>query len=281
MNILILGRGKGSWEMRGQQLGAAMKARVTSSPSDADWHWAERVVFVKRADPVWMARAKALGLPVVWDALDFWAQPTENSLSEATARDRLRLNQDRIQPVLTIGATQAMAEAARGFYLPHHGRRGVQPTLTREHVKVVGYDGNGMYLERWGLALQQACRKRGWVFVINPIDLSQVDILVALRGGQWDGWICREWKSGVKLVNAILAGRPIITQATAAQRELRPAGSVVADLADLPDALDRWASLGAREAVIIESLHRTSELSLSSIADRYQRVLMQAEAVTC
>ena len=32
MKILICGAGKGSWTMRGQQLGAAIGARVTSAP---------------------------------------------------------------------------------------------------------------------------------------------------------------------------------------------------------------------------------------------------------
>lgn len=273
MNVLIVGHGKGSWEMRGVQLGAALGARATTAPTAADWDWAECVVLVKRAPPHWATHAHARGLPVVWDAIDFWRQPSENPLTELEARILLRDTQDVIRPTLTIGATGAMADAAGGAYLPHHGHAGLAPTDAREVCRVVGYEGNPAYLDTWAPALRSACLERGWAFVVNPSDLSRCDILVALRGGVWDGWMCREWKSGVKVVNAILAGRPLIYQPTAATRELAPLGTAIATTRHLSAVLALWAPHDRRQEVVDVSRGRAAALSVQAVATDYARLL--------
>lgn len=272
MNILMLGRGKGSWQIRGQQLGAAIGARVTSAPSEADWHWAETVILVKRADPTWIQRAHALKLRVVWDAVDFWPQPLENRATETRARQLLRRQLDVIRPDLWIAATESMAREG-GIYLPHHSRPGLVPTQPRETMQVVGYDGNPLYLDAWGAAIKAVCKAHGWQFIVNPQDLSTVDLLVAFRGGPWDGWICREWKSGVKLVNAIAAGRPIITQDSAAWRELQPAGSIIETTATLGPAIDAWAEHRSRSIAFAGSRIWAPQLRREAVADSYLQIL--------
>jgi len=106
---------------------------------------------------------------------------------------------------------------------------------------------------------------------VNPPDLSKVDILVALRDGPWDGWICREWKSGVKLVNALAAGRPVLTQASAAWGEVQPVGSVLASPRDLDVALDLWADREARRETA--RMSQTAAYTLSTVADSYRTML--------
>jgi hypothetical protein len=125
MNVLIVGGGQGSWQIRGVQLGAAIGARTTSKPSDAAIQWADVVVCVKRALFEWAAKIHQFKKPIVWDALDFWDQPAQNSLSETEARALLREKIDRYEPLLVIGATESMAAACRGVYLPHHARPGM------------------------------------------------------------------------------------------------------------------------------------------------------------
>lgn len=266
--------------MRGLQLGAALGARVTSAPTDTDWHWAERVVLVKHAWQRWAARARALRIPIVWDALDFWKQPDENSLTSTTAVDRLHRLIDAMQPTLMIGATEAMAAVAGGICLPHHGRIGLEPTPAREQIRVIGYDGNPIYLAQWAPALASICAARGWTFAINPPNLADVDVLVALRGGMWDGWMCREWKSGVKLVNAICAGRPILTQDTAAWREIHPAGTVIQTVSELPAAIEEWTPFDRRQTVVTHSrLHtRAPYFTVEAMAARYQDILARVSA---
>jgi hypothetical protein len=279
VNLLIVGKGQGSWTMRGLQLGAALGARVTSTPTVADWHWAESIVLVKRAGWTYAPIARSCGVPVAWDALDFWRQPAENMVDESTALRLLRHALQTIQPTQCLGATAAMADAASGVYVPHHGRAGLIPTPARDVCRVVGYDGNAAYLDAWRPALEAACRARGWTFVINPPDLSAVDLLVALRGGPWDGWICRAWKSGVKLVNAICAGRPIITQASAAWHELAPAGSLVSSVADLDRALEAWTEADVRRQVADEAMARAPLYTVQAVAGAYRAAISTGTGV--
>ncbi len=267
MNILMVGNGKGSWQMRGQQLGAALGARVTMTPTDDDWRWADVAVLIKRHAVAFAQMAHAFGVPIVWDALDFWSQPRDNGVTKEHAHGLLRGMLAVIKPALTIGATQAMADACGGVYLPHHSWAGLVPTPPHETVQTVAYQGNAVYLGRWKDALERECARRGWAFVVNPDDLSKADILVALRDGPWDGWICREWKSGVKLVNAIAAGRPVLTQASAAASELQPPGSILMSVGDIGTAFDAWTGYAPRAAVAEMCEYLALAYRLDVIAD--------------
>ncbi|HEX7770339.1 MAG TPA: hypothetical protein VF422_09980 [Dokdonella sp.] len=280
---MICGAGKGSWEMRGIQLGAAMGARVTSSPTDEDFRWCDLVILVKKHAPTFAPRAHKHGKPIVWDALDFWSQPAHNSYNEAAAKNALQAQIRFIKPALTIGATQAMTSAIESFgykgaYLPHHSWAGLAPTPPREHVSVVAYEGNPAYLGRWHGWISEACRKRGWEFAVNPPDLSKADILVAFRDGPWDGWICREWKSGVKVVNAIAAGRPLISQGSAAVRELQPVGAVIDMPTVLDDELDYFASPSNRILPAQCGRDQAPLYTLEAVAARYIDILSTVEA---
>jgi hypothetical protein len=281
VNILVLGHSAkpGSWDIRGKQLGAALGARVTSTPSPDDWRWADLCIVVKRSEPRFGPDARAAGVPIVWDALDCWRQPAENGLDEVAARQTLAAHLRVIRPALTIGATQAQADAACGVYLPHHSRPGLEPAPARERVEVVAYEGNAAYLGRWLETVSLACAKRGWRFVVNPPDLREADILVALRDGPWDGWMCREWKSGVKLVNAIAAGRPVITQHSAAVREIQPPGSVIETAADLEQALDSWAPLDWRAQAVADGRDLAPRYRLDRIAEDYRRIVAQVGSI--
>jgi hypothetical protein len=278
MNVLIVGvpNAKGSWIMRGQQLGSAMGARVTTQPVDADWQWADVIVLVKRAYLAWATQAQVTGCPIIWDALDCWRQPAENHVTPDGALAIIRRMQAAIRPTLTIAATQAMADAIGGVYLPHHSWQGLTPSAPRSAVKVVAYEGNEAYLGDWRHRLLKACEARGWSFVINPPDLRQTDILVAVRDGQYDGWICREWKSGVKLVNAMAAGRPVLSQPSAAFRELQPVGVTTDAVQGWVSALDELSDPSVRE----RALHQphTQDFVLEHVAAYYQTLLQSVRA---
>lgn len=276
----MLGSGKGSWEMRGLQLGAAIGARVTSLLSPADLAWADVIVLVKRALVSLGQQVAKSGKPIVWDALDFWQQPVQNTLKEAAAITLAQAHMRTVSPALVIGATDAMARALGGEYLPHHSWDGLVPTPPRARMKIVGYQGNPLYLGRRRQQIEQICAARGWTFVINPDDLSTMDVLVALREGPWDGWICRQWKSGVKVVNAIAAGRPLISQQTAATAELRPHGlRLETETAEeLAEALDVAGRLDMRQDAYEASKDYAPEFTLDAIADRYRGLLARIGA---
>ncbi len=280
MNLLMVGNGAGSWAIRGQQLGAALGARVTTEPSTDDWRWADLAVLVKNAGARFALAAHAAKVPIVWDALDCWSQPAENGLLPGDAVGMLKAKIAGIRPALTICATRAMADACGGTYLPHHSWAGLTPTPPRAPVATVGYQGNTGYLGRWLEWILEACRRRGWTFAVNPSDLGAMDLLVAFRDGPWDGWMCREWKSGVKAVNAIAAGRPFISQDSAAVRELLPTGSVVESAADLDVAFDLWAPRPRREMAFVAAQRAAPAFTVTAIATLYRTVL-QTVGVSC
>jgi hypothetical protein len=274
MSVLMIGCDKGSWEMRGRQLGAAIDAAFTKKPGAEHWQHKGPIVLVKRAPFTWYREARAVRSPLIWDALDFWHQPSGNAKTEQELLQSVFEIRDGLHIGTLIGATRAMATAIGGVYLPHHCRIGLRPTPSRERLRVVGYDGAPRYLGSWKDAIDRACAKLGMTFVINPEDLSTVDALVAFRGEEYDGWACRQWKSGVKYVNAIAAGRPVLTQTTAAFTEINPPGGrIVDDPLQLEEALASLAPAAVRRQVYQECRHRSREFTLETIAKQYRAIL--------
>jgi hypothetical protein len=280
VNLLMVGFNKapGSWDIRGLQLGRPLGARMTSTPDDSDWGWADVAVLIKHAGHKYAAQARAAGVPVVWDALDFWQQPRHNDMSEDVAKRLIQETIAVIQPARVVGATQAMAAAAGGDYLPHHSWRGLEPVQPQTAVTTVGYQGNAAFLGRWAGWLLRAAERRQWRVVLNPEQLWTADILVALRDGPWDGWMCREWKSGVKLVNAIAAGRPVIRQPSAASREIGAPGSIVETADDLEVAFDVWASRSARHDAFEQCRALAPAYRLPAVAEQYRAILQTVRA---
>jgi hypothetical protein len=279
MNVLILGLGKASTAIRGHQLGGMIGARSRSRLTPEDLAWADLVVLIKRGGVFWAHEVRAAKKPIVWDALDFWLQPEQNAYTKEQAAAELALQLHQIQPVLTIGATQAMGRALDGAYLPHHANPTLLAKPPREVVRIVAYEGVEKYLGRWRNALGRECQRRGWVLLVNPPNLADADLVVAFRDGAHDGWMCQNWKSGVKCVNAIAAGRPLITQPSAAFDEIDPAGCTIEDMGDLSRALDEWAPFVKREAVWKDSATR-KEFALPKIAADY-KALLERVAVRC
>ncbi len=273
MNILIAGGAKQSWEMRGKQLGAAIGAKVVGKPREQDVKWADVVVLIKGGGPLYAPLVHSLGKPLVWDALDFWVQPDHNEFDKPRSLALLAGELTVVKPTLTIGATERMAKACDGVFLPHHSWAGLVPTPPREYVKRVGYQGIPRYLGKWQDAIAGQCYKRGWEFVINPESLSECDILVAFRDGKWDGWMCRQWKSGVKAVNALAAGRPIIISESWGAIETPHEGTVVNGDDGLAEAFNDWSSYARRKRVAENAPVDSHAFTLEAVAARYRSIL--------
>lgn len=275
MNVLILGLGAESQIIRGDQLGGAIGARVRRNLDVADLAWAEVVVLLKRAGPKWADAVHAAGKPLVWDALDFWAQPNENGLERGAAIDLLREWQRTIRPAVTICATHAMASVCDGVYLPHHARPDQVVYPVRNVVRTVAYEGVPKYLGRWRNAIARECLRRGWQFLVNPPHLGCADIIVAFRDESWDGWMCRNWKSGVKYVNAMTVGRPVITQSHSAFDELDTHGMTVESPEGLSTAFEWYVEKEPREAAMVQDAP-----TLATVAQTYLTIL-ESVAVRC
>lgn len=276
MNVLIVGAdSRGSWQMRGVQLGGAIGASVTLKPTAADWSWADVVVLVKRAAMVYAKQASKLKVPVIWDALDFWKQPEDNGKPIEWHIAEANRIKEQAGVSLVIGATQAMARdlgGLDGFCLPHHARIGLKPAPIRAKAEVVAYEGKKKYLGRWFKALEHACSSLGLRFIVNPDDIRQADVLVSFRDGRWDGDVCRRWKSGIKIVNAIVAGRPIVTQPCASRDELLPSPEEpIENTWDLADSIRSSSQI--RSYCYEAGLQSGAEFALQNVAEQYRGIL--------
>ena len=277
--VLFIGGDKGSWQIRAVQMAQALGGRAVVDPERHDWEWAQVVVLVKRAIHRYGELARKSGLPIIWDVLDCWDQPEENGVLVAEYAEWVKERAARFRIDTLIGATQSMADAIGGVYIPHHARPKLKAQPVREKVEIVAYEGTKKYLGRWLPALQEACKARGWAFVVNPQSLADADIVVALRDGQWDGEICRQWKSGVKLVNAIAAERPVITQHSAAAFEINTPALPVENTADLDEALDIWTSHERRLQVAHDCAVLSRNYTLGAIAGMYRLLLSSVGTV--
>lgn len=274
--MLFVGAGKGAWHVRGIQMAEALGATATCRPTQAQLDAAQVIVLVKHAVGEWAEAAQRTKAVVVWDALDCWAQPAENRRSIASLVEHIRTVQTRFGIRTVIGATQAMASALGGIYLPHHSRPGLSLTPARDRAQVVAYEGNRKYLGAWRMVCEVACARLGLEFVVNPKSLAEADVVVALRDGPWDGDLCRQWKSGVKYVNALSVGRPVITQASSAFDEIGPYGSVIERFDQFEPALAGLLGADLRRHVVSICQPLAKSFTLPRIAQVYRQILEQA-----
>lgn len=281
MEILVTGRGTGgSWGIRGVQLGRAMGATVMPEARDLAAH--DVAVLVKRYTPDLLARLqearKREGLRIVWDIVDAWPQPRGNLWSREQCLAWLRAEVALIQPDGIVAATHEMRYDCKQFglptlTLPHHARPGLRRNPTHAEVRTVGYEGAEHYITRWRGHIEHECMRRGWRFEVQPAELADVDILVALRDDA--GYAPRRWKSGVKLANAQGSGTPIVCCREAGYLENDSGGAQWADTPEqLRVAFEVLEPLAARRNASAKLLAAAPHLP--AIAETYHQWLVSS-----
>lgn len=268
----------GSWQIRGVQIAAALGplARAVINATDADIAAADVVVLVKSFDRALVKRIKALGKPIIWDALDFWKQPDGNSFSRERAREILADRALMSDAWAVITATDAMAQDLNAAIIVktirHHARSGQPINPIRERLTAIGYEGSARYLEGgWFSAIGKEAERRGLPFVINPVKLADIDIVFAVRGGPWRGYVTDNYKSNVKLANAQTTGTPIVCLPEAGCTETASAGGeywieAPEQAADAVEALEPYPERFARSARL-----RAAVPSLEAILSDYRQ----------
>lgn len=212
--ILFTGKGgpRGSYEIRARQLAVACHGIELPNASSKDMDDAENIVVVKRVSPDLLRRLK--GRPWIFDCVDFYPQP--NRWERDGAIDWVKHEIARLNPAAMIWPNQRMkndcSDGRPSLVLYHHGRPSSRKNVIRETLTTVGYEGRECYLADWVRVLVRECGRRGWNFEINPPSISALDIVVAFRGGEWDSYTTRHWKSNVKLANAHISMTPFIGQ---------------------------------------------------------------------
>ena len=215
MKILFTGRGtSGSWKVRGEQLSYAIGADAIPKASAKQMEEYDLVVLVKRPAPDQIENLNKIGIPWIWDVVDFYPQPVISKWDKDRSIKWVKKQVQKADPSAVIWATNKMmldcGDPKRDFVLYHHHRPGINENPIRETVKVVGYEGSEKYLSDWGNVIRKACKSRGIKFVVNSGSHKDWDICVAFRGNGFKGYAQRHWKSNVKLANAHGSGTPII-----------------------------------------------------------------------
>lgn len=215
MKLLFTGRGtSGSYLIRADQLGNALGATVKPLAAHEDFEACDLAVVVKRAPEPIRGGLESSGRPWVYDIVDAYPQPLSAGWQRSEAISWVRRHLMALNPTAVIWPNQRMRDdcddGRPGIVLPHHARPNQAPNPIREKVATVGYEGSPRYLQGWAMVLHKECERRGWKFAVNPARLADMDIVVAFRGGQWDGYASQHWKSGVKLANAHATGTPFV-----------------------------------------------------------------------
>jgi hypothetical protein len=254
MKLLFTGRGgtAGSWEVRGRQLGHACGAKVKPLATGTDIRESDLTVVVKRVPDALLASLR--GRRWAYDIVDAYPQPESALWEQKDAIGWVTRQIERLNPTAVIWPNQRMRDdcddGRPGIVLKHHHRPNIKRNPIREHVRTIGYEGRAAYLDGWMPVIERECKKRGWAFVVNPTHLADLDIVLALRGGQWDGYAAKHWKSNVKLANAHGSGTPFVGQAECGYLETASGCEYwAAEPAGLGTCFDWLVSQSAREHI--------------------------------
>lgn len=212
---------KGSWKIRGLQIAASR--RNWDAPYELnklEIGKYDLYCVVKKPDDAILKMLTKSGATVVYDIVDPWAQPQDGiQVGDVNAARELFTGYfDRLKASSYIFANRTMKQHLRplvphGTFIYHHYWPNVSLNPIRDKVEVVGYEGNPRYLGEWESALHDACNRRGWRFVVNPANLTDIDIGIIARGGEDDNFLSNNYKSNVKLANFYGAGTPCLVSA--------------------------------------------------------------------
>lgn len=244
MELIFTGKGSaGSWACRGDQLGKACGAVVKPMATAEDLAKADVAVVVKRVPPELLQALRKSRKPWVLDVVDFYPQPTACHWDRDQAIRWVRNKIAELNPTAVIWPNRQMGLDCQvdlpSTTLYHHHRPGIAVNVIRHKIAKVGYEGEPAYLAEWRPFLEIECARRGWEFVVNPPQLADLDIVVALRGGQYAGYVPSAWKSNIKVANAHGSGTPFIGNPECGYLETALGGEkMVSTKKQLREALD-------------------------------------------
>lgn len=262
MRVTFTGNGTaGSWKIRGEQIAAALN--VPAIPRIQHFQ-GELLVVVKRVPDNLSAILR--GRPWVWDVVDAYPQPLSSEWTEREAKRWLKDTINRLSPTAIIWPNRQMMQDAEfdgpQTVIYHHARPGGAINPVRERVSVVGYEGSRRYIEQWAPHIDAECRKRNWRFVINPGSLSDCDIVLALRGEPFSGYVPKHWKSNVKLANAHATGTPFV-------------GALESGYIETASGAEYWAETPGQLRMAFDWL--TDQSAREQVSDRFRQKTITLE----
>jgi hypothetical protein len=253
VKVLFTGTGtSGSWQIRGMQMAAALGARAIPRATSAQCREADVIVAVKRVPADLLAEIRSSGRPWLWDVVDAYPQPACGTWNKEEALQWLRQRVAELGPTEVIWPNRRMQQDAGipGLVLYHHHRPAIRINPIRARIEAVGYEGSPAYIAGWRAEIEAECARIGARFVVNPTQLADVDVVLAMRDTKHAGYPQRHWKSNVKLANAHGSGTPFIGMPEDAYMETRTGAEYWATTPqEIGPALGWLASQSAREEV--------------------------------
>lgn len=278
MRILITGKGgkAGSWACRAVQLGDALGATVKPFATAKDIRKHDITILVKRTPADTVKALQDSGRPWVYDIVDAWPQPAGNQWGATQAAQWLRDHVRRLRPTACAYVTKRQQQDAGypGEIIPHHARSGQTVNPIRQHAINVGYEGREQYILPVIRQLRATVDGMAMRLHINPRELADMDILLAVRFGQWRGYAPTNWKSHVKLANAHATGTPIICGRESSYIEFAASGEVYADDLDgIRTGLGLLRDYGHRKNIHRRFLDASRQWGVNVIARQYRQWL--------
>jgi hypothetical protein len=281
--ILITGKGgsAGSWQIRAVQVGAALGAQVIPLASEAEIQQADVVIVVKRCPDALLDRIRRRGVPWIYDIVDAYPQPQCAEWDHLQASNWLHEWLERLKPKGVIFPTEMMrldSSVRTRLWptriIPHHARPGLTMNPIRESMRVIGYEGSPSYIYGWMDEIEACCRALGCEFVMNPPQLSDLDVVLAVRDERHSGYPHLNWKSNVKLANAQASGTPVICSREAGYVETRSGGECWIDTKrQLLGILTAMQSQVARE--MASTALQLGTIPITSVVPQYRRIIEQ------
>lgn len=230
---------------------------------------ADIIVAVKRLTPPVMETIRRSGKPWIWDLVDFYPQPGCRLWSCEYATKWVRKQIEAAAPNGVVYPNQRMADdiGIPGRVVYHHHMPSIRPVETRKRITRVGYIGRADYLSWWHDHIAKKCQYIGAKFVVNE-PIQSLDVVVAMRGGDWNGYCQRRWKSNVKLANAMAAGLPFICTPENGYMETGTGDEMLVACENrFGPALGELSDYGRRLDIRERYLERAKNYSLDRMAD--------------
>lgn len=281
VSVLFTSRSSaGAWQIRGEQI-AHMRDnwKARNKPSNNELEACDILCVVKKPDLKLIEKARRLGKIVIYDIVDSWAQPKDDEKyqTKQAAIDLFSKMWSGINADGYIFPTQRMQDEL-GFLVEnaitiyHHHWPQISINPVRPEVKRFGYEGAD-YLGNWGPIFNAVAAERNIEFITNPDCISDLDVVVLARGGSHGSYLSRNYKSNVKLANALASGTPALVHYDEMSAHDTDAGDVLF-FNDSPDSFARQLDKLKNDYQMRREIHRNflknaQKFSISSIANSY------------